>query len=193
MDRIYLTTWNSIITVDFEFNFIKDVYDIEKFKYLSDIAYSIKNNFVYACDCTSKMIHIFDSCLDSIKSHQLAYEPLKIEILNDTMCIMPHYDCSEINCLHLYDIETFNFIFNFEFDKYGPLGTIGSSHFCLYDFNNEEMHLIQHNGYFNDSISIKIDKKKFHLCDKIFDLNNKLFITSSINEKVFFLSNNLFE
>ena len=48
--------------------------------------------------------------LECVNTHKLVYQPLKIEILNETICVMPQYDCNEINCLHLYDLNTFKFI-----------------------------------------------------------------------------------
>ena len=191
-DRVYLTTNNSIIMTDLRMNFIKLLKDYDTYKYLSNSAYSSAYHLLYVCDCLNKTIHIFDNNLNSIQKHKFNFEPLKIEILNETICIMPQYDAMELNSLHLYDLNTFNFIFNFQFNHYGPIGTIGSSYFCLYDYTNATIHLIQQNGYFNDSVQIEIDRKKFHLCDKILDINGKLFITSSINEKAFFLSNDLF-
>ena len=188
-NRIFLTTNNSVILTDFKFNFIDSSESSIKFKYLSNISYSVKNDFLYICDCLNKTIHVLNDNLECVNTHKLVYQPLKIEILNETICVMPQYDCNEINCLHLYDLNTFKFIFNFEFNHYGPMGTLGSLYFSFYDYENSKLHLIQQYGYFNGFVTIKIDKNKFHLCDKIFDLNKNLYITSSINEKVFVLSN----
>ncbi len=189
---IYLTTTNSIIMTDFSLNLIKTLTDSKMFKYLSNIAFSAQNECLYVCDCSNKRIHVLNKNLEYLKKYKFIYEPLRIEILNDTVCVIPQYDTVEINCLHLYDLNTFNFKFNFTFNHHGPIGTIGSSHFCLYDYKNTTLHLIQQNGYFSDSVDIEIDKKKFHLCDRILDLNKKMFITSSINEKIFYLDDDLF-
>jgi hypothetical protein len=189
IDKIFLTTTNSVIQTDFKFKSFKMLKDEIRFKYLSNCSYSAKNGYLYICDCLNKTIHILDRNLESKDTYILFYQPLKIEILNETICVMPQYDCREINCLHFYDLNTFNFIFILNFDHYGPMGTFGSSFFSFYDYENSKLHLIQQNGYFNDFILIKIDKNKFHLCDKIFDLNGNFYITSSINEKIFFLPN----
>ena len=92
-DRIYITDWKThqIIITDLNFQFIKKFGSLGP-NYNSFIGFfgiRCNNNNVFVCDYGNERIQVFDEELECLlQTHKLNFPPTRIEILNETFCIL---------------------------------------------------------------------------------------------------------
>lgn len=148
-DRVYIAndTNNEIILTDLEFNKIKS-FDLlqsiqarEKLVFIRGLCYV--NECLYVSDYQNKCIQKLNSNLEFISVHHLDYNPWKIEVSNQVICVQSYI-------IEFYDVNTFDLKHKYE----GHNGSIAkfNSHFYEYYHKKGKLFCYDKNGYLNETI-----------------------------------------
>lgn len=193
LDAIYIITTNNLYKFDANFEYQKQLFNHQtyKFNYLCSISYSNYNKCVYVCDCYNQKLHKLCHELNYLSDQKFDYDPIKVETLNNTILILPQYYACELKCFNFYDLDTYELKYRFSFSHYGPIGVYKNDYFIYYEHVGESLYFIHYNGYLIDKIDLKLSvfinkmSIKFNLSDQLIYFNQKFYLASSINEKIF--------
>ena len=172
---------NKIIKTDMDFNFIKNLGTTgagnDELNDPSAIIYH--ENLLYVCDSENQRIKRLNEDLVFQESYALSFKPVKMSVIQDTMCVRPKNDFS---FLAFYNLKPFSFKIKVS-DRIGNICGL-NSWFYEYKHSSNKLRCFDINGGLVDEKILKFFECNSVPCFEIIHYFNSRFLIGLTKEKM---------